>query len=136
MSDLTMNDYPTTNAQQTTKKLVRSKVPAMYSRKNKVPVKIQYTEGRELLTSLRDKLVEETTEFWEAVSAPIENVSDYEAALEELADILQVAATLMGKTELQIMMQDALGVMEEKCQRLGDYSEGILMEVEQCSAIS
>ncbi|GAA1549154.1 nucleoside triphosphate pyrophosphohydrolase [Kribbella lupini] len=99
------------------RKLVRDRMPEIIRAKGEVPIVYQ-AEPDEYRRRLRDKLVEEVGEFLD------EGEGEREAALEELADVLEVVHALA--VELGSSAEELERIRSAKVAERGAFAERVI----------
>src|SRR5690349_17637751 len=99
------------------RKLVRDRMPEIIRAKGEVPIVYQ-AEPDEYRRRLRDKLVEEVGEFLD------EGEGEREAALEELADVLEVVHALA--VELGSSAEEVERIRSAKAAERGAFAERVV----------
>jgi predicted house-cleaning noncanonical NTP pyrophosphatase (MazG superfamily) len=99
------------------RKLVRDRVPEIIRAKGEVPI-VYHAEPDEYRQRLRDKLVEEVDEFL------AEGEAEREAALEELADVLEVVHALA--VELGSSAEELEQIRSTKAAERGAFADRVI----------
>ena len=107
-------------------KLVRDKMIEIYKHdvENKISASdysVRYMEREETLERLKDKLLEESQEVFEAYGQ-----EDKTQLKEEIADVIEVIDAILFHNG--ISLQEVLAVRDEKKERKGGFEKGIFLE--------
>src|SRR5688572_4575975 len=113
---MSASDLPGAVRRQTYNKLVRDRIPDVIRANGGSPA-TRILDGPEYLQALATKLVEEAQEFVAAEGAP--------AALEELADVLEVLCALVEAHG--ITLEELHGLRTDKAAARGGFSERVCL---------
>ena len=107
-------------------KLVRDKMVDIYERDVKeqttaTDYKVRYMEKEETLDRLKDKLLEEAQEVFEAYSNP-----DKTHLKEELADVIEVIDAILYHNNLSL--PEVLEIRDKKKEKKGGFEKGVYLE--------
>ena len=107
-------------------KLVRDKMVDIYERDVKEQVtatdyKVRYMEKAETLDRLKDKLLEEAQEVFDAYSNP-----DKTHLKEELADVIEVIDAILYHNDLSL--PEVLAIRDKKKEKRGGFEKGVYLE--------
>ncbi len=106
-------------------KLVRDEMPVIYEDdvKRGITAKgysIRYMERKETLDRLKDKLLEEANEVFEAYGG------DPERLKEEIADVIEVIDAILHHND--ISLAEVLEIRDAKRRKKGGFEKGVFLE--------
>ena len=106
-------------------KLVRDKMINIYKKDIEVAriknYSVRYAEKEETLERLKDKLLEESQEVFEAY-----NEDDKTHLKEELADVIEVIDAILYHNNIQL--EEVLKIRDVKKERKGGFETGLFLE--------
>lgn len=107
-------------------KLVRDKMVDIYEHdiQNKISAsdyKVRYMEPEETLERLKDKLLEESQEVFEAYG-----YEDKTALKEEIADVIEVIDAILYHNNIDL--KEVLALRDVKKEKKGGFEKGIFLE--------
>lgn len=107
-------------------KLVRDKMIDIYKHdvENKISASsysVRYMDGRETLICLKDKLLEESKEVFDAYDK-----EDKTQLKEELADVIEVIDAILYHNN--ITLDEVLAIRDAKKQKRGGFENGVYLE--------